>query len=138
MLFKFSDSKALPQRARARSMFWKSLVYPVLILASFTFFAACSGDGRSNLEALPVQNYLQKPGDFLGNRYLVRAQINEQLKWERGLGRVVAVSVEGSNSRLPVFVPESVGQNLHVGQRYTMEVIIEEGGLIYVEALRKF
>jgi hypothetical protein len=90
------------------------------------------------LEALPIDNYLQKPGDFLGNRYLLRAQINEQLKWEKGLGRVLAVVAEGSTARLPVFVPESVGENLHVGQRYELQAIIEQGGLIYVEALRKY
>jgi hypothetical protein len=90
------------------------------------------------LEALPIDNYLQKPGDFLGNRYVLRAQINEQLKWEKGLGRVLAVVAEGSDARLPVFVPELVGENLHVGQRYEMQAIIEQGGLIYVEALRKY
>jgi len=74
----------------------------------------------------------------LGNRYVLRAQIKEQLKWEKGLGRVLAVVAEGSEARLPVFVPEAVAENLHVGQRYEMEAIIEEGGLIYVEALRKY
>ncbi|MDQ8195702.1 hypothetical protein QEH59_14805 [Coraliomargarita sp. SDUM461004] len=103
-----------------------------------SLLAACSGGQRSDLETLPINHYLQKPGDFLGNRYVLRAQINEQLKWEKGLGRVLAVVVEGSDARLPVFVPETVGDNLHVGQRYELEVIIEQEGLIYVEALRKY
>ena len=99
---------------------------------------ACSGGAGSDLEVLPIQNYLEKPGDFLGNRYVLRAQINEQLKWEKGLGRVLAVVAEGHDARLPVFVPETVGGNLHVGQRYEFQVIIEQGGLIYVDALRKY
>lgn len=108
------------------------------VFGAACLLGACSGGPRSDLEILPINNYLQKPGDFLGNRYVLRAQINEQLKWEKGLGRVLAVVVEGSDTRLPIFVPESVGENLHVGQRYEVEVIIEQGGLIYVEALRKY
>ena len=97
------------------------------------------GDGRSSdLELMPIDTYLQKPGDFLGNRYMLRVQIDEQLKWEKGLGRVLAVLAEGSEARLPVFVPESAGDNLHVGQRYELQAIIEKGGLIYVEALQKY
>jgi hypothetical protein len=107
-------------------------------LLAACLLTACSAGHRSDLETLPIDNYLQKPGDFLGNRYVLRAQINEQLKWEKGLGRVLAVVAEGSDARLPIFVPESVGENLHVGQRYEVEVIIEQGGLIYVEALRKY
>jgi hypothetical protein len=113
-----------------------SLTLP-LVLASVLFLSACGG-GRSDLEPLPVENYLEKPSDFLGNRYLLRTQIDEQLRWEKGLGRVLAVDVEGTAARLPVFVPESVGQTLHVGQRYEMDAIIEQGGLVYVEALRKY
>lgn len=112
-------------------------VTSLLLLASLLFLAACGG-GRSDLEALPVENYLEKPRDFLGNRYVLRTQIDEQLRWEKGVGRVLAVSVEGSSARLPVFVPERAAETLHVGQRYEMEAIIEQGGLVYVEALRKY
>ena len=108
------------------------------LLAGMLLFSSC-GDGKSSdHELLPIDNYLQKPGDFLGNRYMLRVQIDEQLKWEKGLGRVLAVVAEGSNARLPVFVSESAGDNLHVGQRYELQVIIEQGGLIYVEALQKY
>jgi len=112
--------------------------FHLCILGALLFVAGCDGGRGSSLETLPINNYLQKPGDFLGNRYVLRAQIKEQLKWEKGLGRVLAVVAEGSEARVPVFVPEAVGENLHVGQRYEMEAIIEQGGLIYVEALRKY
>lgn len=110
----------------------------ICALGALLFLTACSGGNRSDLETLPVDNYLKKPGDFLGNRYVVRAQIDEQLKWEKGLGRVLAVLPEGSDVRLPVFVPDSLSDNLHVGQRYEMQAIIEQGGLIYVEVLHKY
>ena len=112
-----------------------------LLLSMFGVMLCLSscGDGKSSdHELLPIDTYLQKPGDFLGNRYMLRVQIDEQLKWEKGLGRVLAVVAEGSEARLPVFVPESAGDNLHVGQRYELQAIIEKGGLIYVEALQKY
>lgn len=111
------------------------LIFALLVASLCT---ACWPGKNSEFESLPIDAYLQKPGDFLGNRYMLEAQINEQLKWENGLGRVLAVHAVGSSARLPVFVPEAVGANLHVGQRYDMQVIIEQGGLIYVEALRKY
>ena len=112
--------------------------FALSLLGGMLFFSAC-GDGKSSdLELLPIDTYLQKPGDFLGNRYMLRVQIDEQLKWEKGLGRVLAVVAEGSEARLPVFVSESAGDNLHVGQRYELQAIIEQGGLIYVEALQKY
>jgi len=115
----------------------RSLAVCLALALSFSL-TACSGGKSSDLETLPIDTYLEKPGDFLGNRYVLRAQIDEQLKWEKGLGRVLAVVAEGSDARLPVFVPESVGENLHVGQRYELQAIIEQGGLIYVEALHKY
>lgn len=108
------------------------------LLGGMLCLSACGDRKNSNLERLPIDTYLQKPGDFLGNRYMLRVQIDEQLKWEKGLGRVLAVVAEGSDARLPVFVSESAGDNLHVGQRYELQAIIEQGGLIYVEALQKY
>lgn len=108
------------------------------LLGGMLCLSACGDRKGSNLELLPIDTYLQKPGDFLGNRYMLRVQIDEQLKWEKGLGRVLAVVAEGSEARLPVFVSESAGDNLHVGQRYELQAIIEQGGLIYVEALQKY
>lgn len=123
----------------SRGALWAAYLFTGWVgLAGLAGLTGCSGGAGSDLEVLPIQNYLEKPGDFLGNRYVLRAQINEQLKWEKGLGRVLAVVAEGHDARLPVFVPETVGGNLHVGQRYEFQVIIEQGGLIYVDALRKY
>jgi hypothetical protein len=96
------------------------------------------GGEYSGLEVLPAAKYLEKPGNFLGNTYKLRAQIDSQIKWEKGVGRILAVRAEVGGARLPVYVPERVGENLHIGQRYEMRVRIEEGGLVYVESLRKY
>lgn len=108
-----------------------------LVSGIIFFFSSCV-KSTSNLEVLPVEDYLKQPDDFLGNNYLLRAQIVDQIKWEKNLGRVLAVRMDGSDIRLPIFVPEAVTDNLHVGQRYEFEAIIEQGGLIYVEALYKY
>ncbi|MEN8725972.1 MAG: hypothetical protein ACN4GF_02545 [Lentimonas sp.] len=109
----------------------------MLCVAAFAF-TNCSDGNFSNLETLPAQQFLEKPIDFLGNTYSVRAQIDSQIKWEKGVGRILAVLPEGSSKRLPVFVAETVGDNIHIGQRFEMRVRIQEGGLVYVEALRKY
>ena len=101
-------------------------------------FAACGRGDFSGLEALPVDDYLERPRNLLGNTYLISAQIDSQIEWEEGVGRILAVETEGADSRVPVFVPEGVGENLYVGQRYKMRASIRKGGLIYVEDLRKF
>jgi hypothetical protein len=102
------------------------------------FLAACGRGEFSGLEELPVDDYLKSPGNFLGNTYMISAQIDSQIKWEEGVGRILAVETEGSSARVPVFVPSGVQQNMNVGQRYKMRASIREGGLIYVEDLRKF
>jgi hypothetical protein len=111
-----------------------SLMVSLLVVA---LTSGC-GDKFSDLEVLPTESYMKKPGDFLGNTYTIRAQIDSQVKWEKGVGRILAVSPESGGARLPVFVPDAVGGNLHIGQRYVMRARIEAGGLIYVESLRKY
>lgn len=99
---------------------------------------ACGKGEFSGLEELPVDDYLKRPGNLLGNTYVISAQIDSQIEWEEGVGRILAVEADGSTARVPVFVPDSVGENLYVGQRYKMRASIRKGGLIYVENLRKF
>ena len=109
----------------------------VVSLLAVALVSGC-GDKMSDLEVLPTESYMKKPGDFLGNTYMIRAQIDSQVKWDKEVGRILAVVPESGGARLPVFVPENVGGNLHIGQRYEMRARIEEGGLIYVESLRKY
>lgn len=106
------------------------------LVMALVWTTACSP--KPKLEVFPTNAYLESPGDFLGNSYSLKAQIHSQIKWEKGVGRILAVKPEGQSTRLPVFVPEVQGNNLHVGQRFELHVLIEEGGLIYVEDLHKY
>ncbi|MGB0258346.1 MAG: hypothetical protein ACPGES_06840 [Coraliomargarita sp.] len=110
----------------------------IVLIMAVGLYVGMKSDGASDLEPFPAKNYLESPGDFLGNTYALNAQIDSQLRWEKGVGRVLAVKVSGESTRIPVFVPDAIGANVHKGQRYELEVLIEEGGLIYVEALRKY
>lgn len=127
----------IPIQEHATKKLLGTLTVTGWILCVF-LFSACGRGDFAGLEILPVEEYIQQPGNFLGNTYRISAQIDSQIEWEEGIGRILAVQAEGSRSRIPVFVPDVVEQNLHVGQRYELRVNIRKGGLIYVEDLRKF
>jgi hypothetical protein len=96
------------------------------------------GDEYSNLDSFPASDFAVSPAGFLGNEYVLRAQIDTQLQWQPGIGRLVVVKTEKTGIRLPVFIAERIEQNVHSGQRYEMYIQIQAGGLIHVEDLRKY
>ncbi|HAV14127.1 MAG TPA: hypothetical protein DCX06_11645 [Opitutae bacterium] len=128
----------IPPNSQKSAKSLQSALLCVILLVISSVFISCSNGDFSNLETLPTKQYLENPVDFLGNTYSVKAQIDSQIKWEKEVGRILAVIPEGSSIRLPVFVPDAVGNNIHIGQRFELRVRIEEGGLVYVEALRKY
>lgn len=83
-------------------------------------------------------NYLDNPTNFSGNTYRLEAVIDEQLHYEDGIGRIIAVTPIEQGGRLPLFVPDSLEANLNVGQRYRMSVSIQRGGKIEVTELQKY
>lgn len=90
------------------------------------------------LEEFPVDSYREQPMNLMGNSYLLSAQIDSQLRWEEEVGRLIAVRPDGTKERLPVFIDAGTGANLQVGQRYRMQVVVREHGLIIVEDLEKY
>lgn len=107
----------------------------ILVIGAILLFR---GRGFGGLEPLPTLEYQSSPNNFLGNRYLLTGQIHSLLLWDQGVGRLVAVKPEGVPSRVAVFVPDSLAVSLHTGQRYHMDVAVQEGGLLYVLALEKY
>lgn len=109
----------------------------VVLLFAVTIFAF-KNQRFSGLEAFPVDAFQNAPGNHMGNRYLLEAQIDSLILWEQGTGRLLAVNPNGYSGRLPVYVPESVSDSLHVGQRYRMAISVETGGLLHVDDLEKY
>jgi hypothetical protein len=85
-----------------------------------------------------VAAYQRSPNDLAGNHYNLDAQIDAQLKWDEGFGRIVSVKPLDGSGRLSVFVPDQLGSDLRVGQRFHLSVMVKDKGLIQVEALDKY
>ncbi len=94
---------------------------------------------RQRHASIPVAANLAAPDNLQGNRYTLEAEIDAQLQWKEGVGRLLSVRpLAGENSpRLPLFIADSLNANLMVAQRYRFELTVRRGGLLYVTALRK-
>lgn len=106
---------------------------PAALLAAVL---CASGCGRSG-EPFPVRAFVAAPDNLQGNRYTLEAEIDAQLTWREGVGRLIAVRTLREDARLPVFIADSMNANLLVAQRYRFEVSVRKGGLLYVEQLKK-
>lgn len=109
----------------------------LLAVAGGLFFLLQGGAYRG-LEPFPATTYRAAPRNLLGNAYRLDAQVDSLLAYEPGIGRLLAVTVEGAPGRVPIFLPEGLLASVHAGQRYRMRVTIREGGLVYVEELEKY
>jgi hypothetical protein len=108
-----------------------------LVLAAFgVSLLLASGCGRSG-EPFPVRAFLSAPDNLQGNRYQLEAEIDAQLNWREGVGRLIAVRTLREDVRLPVFISDSMKANLLVAQRYRFDITVRKGGLLYVERLKK-
>jgi len=103
------------------------------LLAPLFFAAGCSRSG----EPFPVKAFIAAPDNLQGNSYTLEAEIDAQLSWSEGTGRLIAVRTLREDARLPVFIADSMKTNLLVAQRYRFEVTVRKGGLLYVERLKK-
>lgn len=109
------------------------------LLAAAALALLAFGCARQTHETFPVAVYLDAPENLQGNRYTLDAEIDSQLKWTEGTGRLLAVRplTGGAGDRLPVFIADSLNANLMVAQRYRFELTVRHGGLLSVTALRK-
>ncbi|MFH1499374.1 MAG: hypothetical protein ABII82_16305 [Verrucomicrobiota bacterium] len=107
----------------------------LIALSFITLLAA--GCGGPKGEPFPVDAYLTAPANLQGNRYSLDAEIDSQLEWTEGVGRLIAVRPIGRDLRLPVFIADTHEANLMVAQRYRFELTVRKGGLLTVTALKK-
>jgi hypothetical protein len=109
------------------------------LLSALAALAVLTGCARSSGESFPVAAYLDSPDNLQGNRYTLDAEIDAQLQWLEGTGRLLAVRPLATEApaRLPVFIADTLNANLMVAQRYRFELTVRHGGLLYVTELRK-
>ncbi len=112
---------------------------PALALCAAVLGLLAPGCARQSDESFPVAAYSDAPDNLQGNRYTLEAEIDAQLQWREGVGRLLSVRPLGQENatRLPVFIADSLNANLMVAQRYRFELTVRHGGLLYVTALRK-
>ena len=112
-------------------LFKRSVFRFPVAAALFALVFCVSGCGPSG-EPFPVRSFLSAPDNLQGNHYLLEAEIDQQLNWREGVGRLIAVRTLQDGTRLPVFISDSLKANLLVAQRYRFEISVRKGGLLYV------
>ncbi len=114
------------------------LTIPIFVIGGILAMILTKGDAVKKLESFPAASYLENPGSYVGNRYLLDGQIDELLSFVEGKGKIVTVMAGKNSTRVPIYVPASEELNLHKGQRYEMAVYINTNSVIYVEKLQKY
>jgi hypothetical protein len=122
-----------------RSLPLPAVVRSVVFICAAALAVLAPGCARQSNEPFPVTAYLDSPDNLQGNRYTLDAEIDAQLQWREGTGRLLAVRPLSGDpgTRLPLFIADSLNANLMVAQRYRFELTVRRGGLLYVNSLRK-
>jgi uncharacterized membrane protein len=111
----------------------------VIIGAGIATILVIRNQQFSSLDPLPVESYFSGPKNMIGNQYSLDAVIDSQVAWKEGTGKIMTIKpITASTLRIPVFLPDNLPGGLHVGQRYRMQIAIDQRGLIKVEAMEKY
>jgi hypothetical protein len=119
-----------------RRTFLRVVSYSWILIAVCGVGLALAGC-RPTGEPFPVRAFLTAPDNLQGNRYQLEAEVDAQLSWREGVGRLIAVRALREDARLPVYIADSMKANLLVAQRYRFDVTVRKGGLLFVERLEK-
>ncbi len=137
-----TPNSPLPERAGGAAPAVLGVLVLVLVGLGAGLLVFLEDDAFAELEPLPAAAILEDPERLVGNTYLLRARIVEQLPgYEEGVGRLVSVRpAEEENDVAPfaVFVPDRIDANIEVEQRYRMEVFMQENALLRVERMEKY
>jgi hypothetical protein len=115
-----------------------AFLIPLVVIVAAAVFVLMRRHERGSLDQFNFAAYQQAPDNFLGNHYNLDAQIVSQLAWDEGFGKILVVKPLDGDRRLSVFLPDSLSQNLEVGERFHLAIVIKEQGLIQVEGLEKY
>ena len=91
----------------------------------------------SSSAEFPVASFCASPQSLFGNKYTLSAEIDSLIAGSEKDGRMLAVR-SLSGSKLAVYIPTEIKDNIHVGQKYNLFVEIAESGQIVVRGLEKY
>jgi hypothetical protein len=91
------------------------------------------------LETFPVAKYLDDYEALTGSKYKANFQVEADLGWKEGVGRLMLFSTADDSRPIAVLVPAVVANDIYFtkGQTYTAEIEVKEGGLIYANSCQK-
>lgn len=115
-------------------------VLVIVILLAIVLPRMAGGGKFADLSPFSVDAYRKDWATLQGNAYRLDCQIEAQLAFVEGKGRVLAVKpTDGKlgSGRIPVFVPAGSGESFEVGQRYKCKVRVSRD-LLVVEGLERF
>jgi len=122
-----------------------ALGIPVAVIVILLVVVAqrMGGGGRfGDLSPLSVEAYRKDWATLQGNTYRLDCQIEQQLAFVEGRGRVLAVKPIDKDparaiGRIPVFVPAGSTDSFEVGQRFKCKLRVTRD-LLVVEDLERF
>lgn len=113
----------------------------VIIILLAVVLPRLTGGGRfADLSPFSVDGYRKDWATMQGNVYRLDCQIEQQLSFVEGKGRILAVKPTDTSrgaGRISVFVALMGGDNFEVGQRYKFKIRVSRD-LLVVEELEKF
>lgn len=116
----------------------------VVIVILVAIIAPRMGGGGKFAELTPfsAERYRNDWSSLQGNSYRLDCQVEQQLAFVEGRGRVLAVKpIEKDPTRpagrIPVFVPAGSADSFEVGQRFRCKLRVTRD-LLVVEALERF
>jgi hypothetical protein len=116
-----------------------AFLIPLLVILTAGVFILVRHHLRHSLPDFNVEAYRNSPDELQGNHYNLDAQIESQLRVDEGFGRMLVVkTLDSSAGHLSILLPDSVTGDFNSGQRFHMQVVIKDKGLIEVEDMSKY
>ncbi|MBR4598370.1 MAG: hypothetical protein IKO42_08260 [Opitutales bacterium] len=114
-----------------------AVAIPVLAIAFAIGSVFYKRSATSRSDAFPTAAYVDSPASFFGNRYVLKAQVESQLAYKAGSGRLLCVRAP-DGARVAIVVPVEIGRNIQAGQKYGFDVEVMSNGVLMVRGLEKF
>lgn len=107
---------------------------------SGAWFLGGFGDSFRGVEKINAESYIESAKSFQGGVFQFQGEIDSELTYGTGRGRLFAVRVSTSNGPvfLPVLIPEMLGRiSPQKGQNYRLKVIGQERGVLVAQKMEK-